>query len=86
MVAQFAERLGTKVTKFMVLPVSPDVLHRVKLRGIGRQVLQADGVALLGHKVLHQPAPMRFGAVPDHQKLLSEMTLEMRDTQPLAGF
>ena len=39
MVAQFAESLRTKVAEFMVLPVSPDVLHGIKLGSIGRQIL-----------------------------------------------
>src|SRR6266542_3062197 len=61
----------------MVLPISPDVLHGVKLRSIGRQVLNADGAGLLGHKVFNQPATVRFGAVPNHQKLLFDVTLKM---------
>jgi hypothetical protein len=77
MVAQFAESLRTKVAKFMVLPVAPDVLHRIKLRSIGGQVLNTDDAILLGHKVLDQPATMRFGAVPNHQKLLFDVTLKM---------
>src|SRR5262249_26755462 len=77
MIAQFAESLRTKVAKLMVLPVAPDVLHRIKLRSIGGQVLNADGAILLGHKVLDQPATMRFGAVPNHQKLLFNVTLKM---------
>jgi hypothetical protein len=41
MVAQFVEGLGTKVRKLVVLPVSPDVFHWVKLRSIGRQVFHS---------------------------------------------
>jgi hypothetical protein len=33
---------------------------------------------LAGHKVFHQPATMRFGAVPNHQQLLFDVTLTTR--------
>src|SRR5262249_47421673 len=77
MVAQFAESLRTKVAKLMVLPVAPDVLHRIKLRSIGGQVLNADGAIFLGQKVLAKPATVGFGAVQNHKKLLFDVTFKM---------
>src|SRR5690242_8834334 len=79
MVTQFAESLRTEISKLMVLPVAPDVFHGIKLRSIGRQVLNRDGAGLLGHEVLDQPATVRFGAIPNHQKLLFDVTLKMRE-------
>src|SRR5215210_2677271 len=79
MVAQFGESLRTKIGKLMVLPISPDVLHRVKLRSIGRQVLKTEGAVLLGHKVFDQPAMVGSGAVPDHQQLSFDVALKMRE-------
>ena len=79
MVAQFGERLRTKIGQLMVLPIPPDVFHRVKLRSIGRQVLKTEGAVLLGHKVFHQPAMVGSGAIPDHQQLSFDVALKMRE-------
>ena len=77
MVAQFSESLRTKVGELMVLPVSPDVLHGVKLRSIGRQVLKTDGAGLFGHKVFNQATTVGFGAIPNHHQLSFNVTLKM---------
>src|SRR5205823_11389481 len=61
----------------MMLPVSPDVLHGIKLRSIGWQTLKADGAGLLGHKVFNQPATVGSGAIPDHQQLSFDVTFQM---------
>jgi len=61
----------------MVLPVSPDVLHGVKLWSIGRQVLKTDGAGLFGHKVFNQATTVGFGAIPNHHQLSFNVTLKM---------
>lgn len=60
-----------------MFPVSPDVLHGVKLRSISRQVLKADGAGLLGHKVFNQAATVGLGAIPNHQQLSFNVALKM---------
>ncbi len=42
MVAQFGKGLEAEIGKLVVLPLVRQVLHRIKLRSISRQILQAD--------------------------------------------
>src|SRR5688500_12224783 len=79
MKTEFSESLGTEIRKFMVLPISPQVLHRIELRGIGRQVLKFNSAVLLSHKVFNQPAAMRPKPIPDHQHVIGHVTHQMRE-------
>src|SRR6516165_3963319 len=79
MVAQLGKGLRTEVWKFMVLPIPPYVFHRIKLRGVGWQVFQTDRALLIGHKLLNQTAAVGFGAVPNHQQFLLDVTPKMAE-------
>jgi hypothetical protein len=56
--AEFGKVLRTEVGKLVVLPVSPEIFDRVKLRRVGRQKLQLDGTHLTVDKIAHQPTTM----------------------------
>jgi hypothetical protein len=79
MVTQLGKSLGTEVGKLVVLPVPPQILHRIELRGIRRQVLNNDCSFLLGHKLLNHAATVRFGPIPNHQQPLFDVTLKMAE-------
>ena len=74
---EFSKSLGTKIGKLMLLPVPPQILHRIELWGIGRQVLKLNPAGLLSHKVFDQPAAMRPKPIPDHQQVLGDVAHQM---------
>src|SRR5215831_10172715 len=57
----------------MMLPVTPQVFHRIQLRRIAGQKLQAQATALSSHPVAHDPAAVRGGLVPNHQEVTWNM-------------
>src|SRR6266481_6134689 len=77
--AELAERLRAEVREFMVLPVAPDVLHRIQLGRVAGELLQGESAALCGDVVPDDAAAVRGQAVPDHEQLAPEMALEMRE-------
>jgi len=62
----------------MLLPITPQILHRIKFRSIGRQGLKIDPAILLCHKVLNQPATMNRSTVPDDKKIAVDVAHQMR--------
>ncbi len=60
--------LGANVRQFVLLPVGPDVLHRVQFGRVGRQIGRGDPALQTGDVVLHQPAAVRGQTVPHHQQ------------------
>ena len=79
MIAQLAERFGTEVGQFMVLPVTPQILHRIKLWGISRQKLQDQPTLLLIDHRSDHPAVMSPKPIPDHQHLSGQMAQQVTE-------
>jgi hypothetical protein len=79
MVAEFAERLRTQVREFVVLPVAPDVLHRIQLRRVAGQRLQRDAAALGPHVLLDDATAVRGEPVPDHEELAAQMAPQVAE-------
>src|SRR2546422_591815 len=79
MVAEFAERFRTQVREFVVLPVAPDVLHRIELRRVAGQRLQRDPAALGTNVLLHDTTAVRGEPVPDDEELAAQMALQVHE-------
>ena len=77
MVTQFPEAFGTEVRQFVMLPVRPQILHRIQFRSIGGQELQPDAPALLAHEVPDQTAAMALQPIPHHQQLAGNVAQQM---------
>ena len=61
----------------MMLPISPQVLHRIKLWRIGWKKLKLQPIVLPKDKVLDQPAAMTSKPIPDHQDLAPNMAQQV---------
>jgi len=61
----------------MMFPITPDVLDRIELRRVSRQVLKLDPAALVGDKLSHQSAAMGLRAIPDHQQLARQVAQQV---------
>src|SRR5262245_15386160 len=61
----------------MMLPVTPQVFHRIQLRCVTRQTLQRQPPVLLSNEVTDDLAPMRGCSVPDHQDLTRNVPQQM---------
>lgn len=79
MVTELVKGLWAEVGQFMVLPVPPQILHRIELRGIGRQMLKHDSAILPSHKVLNQPTTMTAKPIPDHQHFPWDMAYQVAE-------
>src|SRR5260370_10788171 len=62
-----------------MFPITPDVLHRIEFRSIGRQVVQRQAAPLAGDKFPDQVAAMSLGAIPDYQQSARQMTQQVRE-------
>ena len=60
--------LRTDVRQLVLLPVSPNVFHRVQLRCVGRQELRCDVPFGELDEFSHQAATVRRQPVPDDQQ------------------
>ena len=58
----------------MPLQVSPDIFHRVQLRGVGRKPLDGNPPLLARAEILDQAAAMRRQAIPDDQQFAGNHT------------
>src|SRR5579883_2043379 len=70
--AQLTEVASTEVRHGVRLEVRPDVLDRIELGSIGRQVLEGDRAALFLDVLTYELGAMRLQPVPDDQKLASD--------------
>ena len=77
--AEFAERLRTQVREFVVLPVAPDVLHRIELGRVAGQRLQREPAALGTNVLLHDTTAVRGEPVPDDEELAAQMALQVHE-------
>src|SRR5438270_13892844 len=55
----------TNIRKFVLLPVAPDVFHRIQFGGVGGKILDMDTAAELGDIVAYETAAVGRQAVPD---------------------
>jgi hypothetical protein len=61
----------------MLLPVSPDVLHRVQLRRVRRQIAERQAPLLGGDEVPDQTTAMGLQRIPDHEDGARKVAQEM---------
>src|ERR1700675_2562549 len=67
------EVVRAEVGQLVMFPITPDVLHRIEFRSIGRQVVQRQAAPLMGDKFRDQVAAMSLGAIPDYQQPARQM-------------
>src|SRR6202795_4530470 len=72
------EVVRAEVGQLVMFPITPDVLHRIEFRSIGRQVVQRQAAPLAGDKFPDQVAAMSLGAIPDYQQSARQMTQQVR--------
>src|SRR3954452_7574376 len=76
--AQVPKVLGTDVRQFVVLAVSPDVLHRIQFRRVGRQVLDDQTAFLVTDELLRD-----FAAVGRSRSQINRMSPSMQRSKCL---
>src|SRR5262249_15862854 len=79
MVAELDEIARTKVGQLVMLPVAPDVLHRIEFGRIGRQLLDYQPALVRGEELLDYPPAVRRQSVPHHQQLARQVTQQMAE-------
>src|SRR5215475_5787833 len=62
-----------------MFPVTPDVLHRVELRRVTRQIFDGQPAILGSDKVVHQPGSMRWQPIPHHQQLAPQVAQQLAE-------
>ena len=74
---ELPEIAGAQIGQLVLFPVPPEVLYRVKFRGIGGDTFHPD-FALQAFQVrTHELAAVGGYAIPDDEQLPSDVTLEM---------
>ncbi len=74
---ELPEIAGTQVGQLMLFPVTPEVLHRVKFRGICRETFHPD-FALQALQVRpHQLAAVGGHTIPDDEQSALDVTLQV---------
>ncbi len=71
------EIAGAQVGQLMLFPITPEVLYRVKFRGIGRKAFHPDFTAQTFQVLTHQSATVGCYTVPDDEQLAFHMTLQV---------
>jgi len=66
---ELPEIVGAQVGQLMLLPVAPQVLHRVEFRGISRETFHPDFTVQTSQVLTHQAAAVGGHAVPDDEQL-----------------
>ena len=61
----------------MLFPVTPEVLHRVEFRGIGREAFHPDFTVQTAQVFPHEAAAVGGHAVPDDEQLALHVTLKV---------
>jgi len=61
----------------MMLPVAPDVFHRIEFRRIGRQLLDREPALARGDELLDGPPAMRRQSVSHDQELARHVTQQI---------
>ena len=73
MKVELREVVGAEVGKFMVLPVTPEVLDGIQFGRAGGQAFQYQPAFGVGGEVADEPTPVAGQAVPDHQQRSADM-------------
>ncbi|HEY2470170.1 MAG TPA: hypothetical protein VGI45_20385 [Terracidiphilus sp.] len=63
--AQVPEVLGADIGQFVVLAVRPDVLHRIQLWRVGRQILRLQPALLVADELLGEQTAVAWEPVPN---------------------
>jgi len=79
MMAQLPKRLGTQVWQLMMLPVSPQILHRIQLGSVRGQELDRQAPATLGNELLDQTTPVLAQPIPDHEQPPGEVPQQVTE-------
>jgi hypothetical protein len=74
---ELPEIASAKVGQLVLFPVTPEVLHRVKFRGIGRKTFHPDFAAQTFEILTHESAAMGCHPVPNNEQLAPHVTLEV---------
>ncbi len=74
---ELPEVTGAQVGQLVLLPVTPEVLDRVKFRGIGWETFHPDFTVQAFQVRTHELAAVGGHAVPNNEQLSSDMTLEV---------
>ena len=70
---ELGEIARAEVGQFVMLPVAPDVLHRIEFRRVGRQLLDRQPAPLRGDELLDRVSAMRRQSVPYDQEPIRQM-------------
>src|SRR5215207_4847633 len=74
---QFSESLGAEIAELVLLPVRPQVLHRIELRGIGGQERKLKRACGGIDVIAHEPTTMRREVIPDDEELPFEAQAQL---------
>jgi len=74
---ELPEIAGAQVGQLVLLPVTPEVLHGIKFRGIGRKTFHPDFAMQTFQVRPDESAAVGGHAVPDNEELALNVTLEV---------
>ncbi len=74
---ELPEIAGAQVGQLVLFPVTPEVLHGVKLRGISWETFHPDFAFQAFQVLAHESAAVSGHAVPDDEQLTLDVTLEV---------
>lgn len=74
---ELPEIAGAQIGQLVLFPVPPEVLYRVKFRGIGGETFHPDFALQTFQIRSHQLAAVGGHAVPDDEQLALNVTLEV---------
>src|SRR6266550_5206893 len=73
-----AKSRGHKL-QFVMFPVAPDVLHRIELRRVARQILDREPAILGRDEFAYQDGSMRGQPVPHDQQLAPQLAQQVAE-------
>src|SRR5215472_12971374 len=62
-----------------MLPVTPDILHRIEFRCVGRQLFDRESAIVRGDELFDSASAMRRQSVPHHQQPAWQVTQQMAE-------
>ena len=77
MVAEFTIVPGAEVRQFMLLPMAPQILHRIQFRGVSRKKFKFQTPIGGDNEVFHHSTTMRPQSIPDHNQIPVDVAQEM---------
>src|SRR6516164_3664561 len=76
---ELGEIARAEVGQFVMLPVAPDVLHRIEFRRVSRQLLDRQPAPLRGDELLDRVSAMRRQSVPYDQQPTRQMAQQLAE-------